>query len=224
MASIDTIRIPGGDEWDVNDYGHYPLVTTHAAIVSQRRTESRGFNYGEGETIPGTNRIATLRDTNFKGSGSGGLGFAEEMLVWSIMVELPIKALYQKITDPHEDQYLLEDMKTLVENTWFQLVVTDKVYAEGILTRYPFGGGLWSVTNVNDAELVNNGMPAHTAQKPLAVPIHLMSMEQFASLLKFPYGDCGVLFNTFDSEGEGQTEIGYDVRVWLDGIRRRPVA
>ena len=224
MASIDTIRLPGGQEWDVQDYGHYPLWTTHAAIISQRATESRGFNYGEGETIPGTNRLATLRDTNFKGSGSGGLGFAEEMLIYSVMVELPHRALEQQDGDPHPDEFLLRDMLVMLENTVVRLVVTDKVYTEGILTRYPFGGGIWAVTNVNDAELVNNGEPQHQAQKPLAVPIHLMSMEPFYSLLLFPYGNVGVLFNTWVTEDEVQAEEGYDLRVWLDGIRRRPVA
>lgn len=224
MASIDTIRLPGGQEWDVQDYGHYPLWTTHAALTALRATESRGFNYGEGETIPGTNRLATLRDTNFKGSGSGGLGFAEEMLIYSVMVELPHRALYQLWNDPTPDHYLLWDMQIMLESTVVRLIVTDKVYTEGILTRYPFGGGLWAVTNVNDAELVNNGEPQHQAQKPLAVPIHLMSMEPFYSLLTFPFGNIGPLLNTFDEAGEDQVEEGYDVRVWLDGIRRRPVA
>lgn len=226
MASVDTIRLPSGQEWDVQDYGHYPLWTTHAAITSERATESRGFNYGEGETIPGTNRLATLRDTNFRGSGSGGLGFAEEMLIYSIMIELPHRAMEQQDGDPHADQFLLRDLLVFLENTVFRFNVTDKVYSEGIVTRYPFGGGLWAVTNVNDAELVNNGEPSHMGQKPLAVPIHLMSMESFSSLLLFPYGNVGVLFNTWftDPDTGVQAEEGYDFRVWLDGIRRRPVA
>lgn len=229
MASVDTIRLPSGQEWDVQDYGHYPLWTTHAGIISLRATDSRGFNYGEGETIPGTNRLATLRDTNFKGSGSGGLGFAEEMLIYSVMIELPIRPLEQEVEAdpaPPPDTFLLEDLKTMVENTVFRLIVTDKVYTEGILTRYPFGSGLWAVTNVNDAELANNGAPTHEAQKPLAVPVHLMSMEQFYSLLTFPYGNIGPLWNTWvtDPDTQEQSQEGYDVRVWLDGIRRRPVA
>jgi len=224
--TIDTIQLPGGGEWDLNDFGHYPLWTTHAGLRSLRATESRGFNYGLGETIPGTNRLATLRDTNFKGSGAGGLGFAEEALIFSAMIETPIRALDQEVDGgAPADWFLLEDLKTIEENTIAQLWVTEKVYTEGIITRFPFGSGLWAVTNVNDAELVRNGEPSHESQKPLAMPIHLMSLENFYSLLVFPYGNIGLLWNTWATDPEDpdeQIEIGYDFRFWLDCVRRRP--
>jgi hypothetical protein len=63
--------------------------------------------------------------------------------------------------------------------------------------------------------------------RPLALPIHLMSEEPFYALLRF-FPTSGVLLNTWDLDpvapDDPHIEVGYDVRCWLDGIRRRPVA
>ena len=227
MAGLDVINIPGGLQYDINDYGHYPLWSTHAGIWSAKSQESKAFTYVSGENIPGTTgRMATELDTNLK-STVGGLGYQEEMLVFSIMVEFPQHPLEQNSAgdaglDP--DKLLLYDMQTVTENTLFQFVVTEKTYNEGPLTRYPFGGGIWAVSAVNNHEAVNNGSPEHRAQKPLALPIHLQSLESFRSIFKFPYGSVGTLYNVWETIEETKTKIGYDFRVWLDGIRRRIVA
>lgn len=224
MASIDTVRLATGQEYDVNDYGHYPLWSTFAGIIANLAQEAWAFNYSLGQTVPGTNRRAFELDTNLS-SANQGLGYAEEMMVYSIAIELPQLPLAQGTNegDPNDpDILLLHDMQTLFEHTLFQFFVTRKVYSEGTLSRYPFGGGLWAVSNVNNAELVNNGFPVAGAMRPLALPIHLMSEEPFYALLRF-FPDSGNLFNTFDPDSTTD-QVGYDIRCWLDGIRRRPVA
>lgn len=220
MASIDTVRLATGQEYDVNDYGHYPLWSTFAGIVANLGQEAWAFNYSLGQTVPGTNRRAFEIDTNLS-SANQGLGYAEEMMVYSIAIELPQLPLLPA-NDNNPDLLLLHDMQVLYEHTLFQFYVTRKVYSEGTLSRYPFGGGLWATTNVNNAELVNNGFPVAGAMRPLALPIHLMSEEPFYALLRF-FPDAGALINTYD-DSEVPVEIGYDIRCWLDGIRRRPVA
>jgi len=226
MAGLDVVNVPGQMQYDINDYGHYALFSTHAGIWSNKSQDSKAFTYVEGENIPGTaNRQATALDTNLK-SVVGGLGYQEEMLVFSIMVEFPQKPLEQNPNSPEgldPNILLLADMQTVVENTLFEFKVTEKVYNEGPLTRYPFGGGIYAVSAVNNHELVNNGSPEHRAQKPLALPIHLQSLESFRSVMRFPYGSVGSLWNVWEVDGEEYTKVGYDFRVWLDGIRRRIV-
>lgn len=219
MASIDQVSLPGGLSYDINDFGHYPLWSTHAGIVSLAPGPVDAFTYSKGESIPGTaNRIARELDTNLKAS-SPGLGYQEEMMIFSIMLELPQLPLDQDPENPDVDHLLVADFQTIYENTLFQLLVSEKVYNEGTIGRYPFGGGLWAVSAINGHELMNNGEPTHRAQKPLAIPIHIQALEPFYTTLKFPFGNVGQLINTYD----GDTEVGYDVRAWLDGIRRRAV-
>jgi hypothetical protein len=226
MASIDTVSMPGGLSYDINDFGHYPLWSTHAGITSQNQGPIDGFTYSKGESIPGTaNRVARELDTNLKAS-SPGLGYQEEMMIFSLMLELPQLPLDQG--DPllqDADHLLIRDFQTIYENTLFQLLVSEKVYNEGTIGRYPFGGGLWGVSDINGHEMLNNGAPTHRAQKPLAIPIHIQALEPFYTTLKFPYGNVGELFNTWDTtDAENPVQVGYDVRAWLDGIRRRAVA
>lgn len=223
MASVDSVRLPTGQEFDVQDFGHYPLWSLFAGIMGNMQADVWAFNYSQGQTIPGTNRRASDLDTNLS-SANQGLGYAEEMMVYSICIELPQTPLEQEDVEPAEpDWLLLRDMQELFEHTLFQFFVTKKVYSEGTLSRYPFGGGLWGISNVNNAELVNSGFPVAGAQRPLALPIHLMSEEPFFALLRF-FPDSGNLLNTWETEGQEKVEVGYDLRVWLDGIRRRPVA
>jgi hypothetical protein len=225
MASVDSVRLPTGQEFDIQDFGHYPLWSTFAGIMAGMPAEGVwAFNYTTGQTIPGTNRRANELDTNLS-SANQGLGYAEEMMVYSVTIELPQRPGLQADAIPaFPDDLLLHDMQILYERTLLQFYVTRKVYTEGTLSRYPFGGGLWAVSNVNNAELVNNGFPVAGAQRPLALPIHLMSEEPFYALLRF-FPDSGPLLNTFQEDAqEVLVEVGYDIRCWLDGIRRRPVA
>jgi hypothetical protein len=224
MASVDSVRLASGQEFDIQDFGAYPLWSVFAGIIANMPSEGVwAFNYTTGQTIPGTNRRANDLDTNLS-SANQGLGYAEEMMVYSIMLELPVRPLEQEDDPPAEpDLLLVHDMQILSEVSLFQFFVTRKVYSEGTIARYPFGGGLWAVTNVNNAEICNNGFPVAGAQRPLGLPIHLMSEEPFFARITF-YPDSGALLNTWAVEGEDRVEVGYDIRCWLDGIRRRPVA
>jgi hypothetical protein len=224
MASVDAVRLANGQEFDIQDFGAYPLWSVFAGIIANMPSEGVwAFNYTTGQTIPGTNRRANDLDTNLS-SANQGLGYAEEMMVYSIMLELPVRPLLQEDAVPaFPDDLLLVDMQILSEVSLFQFFVTRKVYSEGTIARYPFGGGLWAATNVNNAEVVNNGFPVAGAQRPLGLPIHLMSEEPFFGRLIF-FPDSGALLNTWAVEGEDRVEVGYDIRCWLDGVRRRPVA
>ena len=225
MASIDTVRLPTGQEYDIQDYGHYPLWSVFAGITANNPNDFWAFNYSTGQMIPNTQRMATDLDTNLS-SANQGLGYAEEMMVYSIMIQLPVlPGLQSDDPEPYPTEKLLHDMLTLNEVALFSFYVTKKVYAEGTIDRFPFGGGLWAATTLTDQELVTNGFPVAGAQRPLSLPIHLMSEEPFYAILRC-YPDTGNLRNTYvlDATTEERVEVGYDIRVWLDGIRRRPVA
>jgi hypothetical protein len=223
MASIDTVRLPTGQEYDIQDYGHYPLWSIFDGITAALATDVWAFNYSTGQQIPGSviNARAEEIHTNLA-SANQGLGYAEEMMVYSIMIQLPVIPGFQDDDPaPNPDDLLVHDMQILFSRTLFQFYVTKKVYSEGTLDRYPFGGGLWAVTNINNAEVLSNGFPVAGAQRPLSLPIHLMSEEPFYALLRF-FPNSGALLNTY--QDDNQTEVGYQIRCWLDGIRRRPVA
>ena len=212
MADLgNTMRLATGQEVDIDRYGDYGLYSTAVGFFNAVAQEIECFNYKRGDTIPGTAGVrATKLHTNLD-KMQGGLGYSEEMLVHCIAIQLPhmVPSSVGGI-----DHRLGEDMNLLIDQTYFHFDCNTKVYSEGVIDCYPYFGGLFIVSDVNNHEYVNNGMPMSGGAKPLALPIHLTGKSSFKSVFEFPLGAL-VLLNALDAAHD------YEVRVWLNGIRSR---
>ena len=207
---FNTIKLPTGQEVDIDRYGDYHLWSTAHGFITGVAQEIECFNYKRGDTVPGTAVRATKLDTNLD-KMQGALGYSEEMMVHGISIQLP----HQIATDlAVVDDRLAHDMVNLIDQVYFHFDVLSKVYSEGTIDCYPFFGGLYIESDVNNHEYVNNGMPMSGAAKPLALPIHITGKSSFRAVFEFPRGALAGLTNT-------NANNDYELRVWLSGIRSR---
>jgi len=213
-ASISNIvRLPSGVEYDIDRYGDYPLYSTFHGIVNGVQVKLQCFNYIKGDTIPGTvGAIATELDTNLD-KISKGVGYTEEMLIYGIAIQLPHRVAK---AGENPDIGLLSDLVEIIDKTYFHFDIQNKIYAEGTLDCFPFFGGLWGFTTLNQQEYMNNGMPQSASAKPLALPIHITGKSTFQALLEFPNGALALT-----NVGTVADNQDYKIRVWLLGIRSR---
>jgi len=207
----DLVRLPGGQEVDIDRYGDYPLWSTWHGIISGVVNKIICFNYIQGDNII-AGRVADQLDTNLMTSKQG-VGYTEEMLVLGIAIQLPHKVAKAQ-TNP--DIGLLLDIIEMVDKTYFHFDVNQKVYAEGTLDAFPFFGGLHVVSNLNQAEYVNNGEPSSSSAKPLALPIKITGADSFKATIEFPKGAL-----TLNNAGTVADNQDYKIRCWLLGIRSR---
>jgi len=206
----NTIKLPTGQEVDIDRYGDYPIWSVAKGFFNAVTQEIECFNYKRGDTVPGTVLRATKLDTNLD-KMQGALGYSEEMMVHGISIQLP----HVIATDPSVvDFRLAADMINIIDHTYFHFDVLSKVYSEGTLDCYPFFGGLYIDSDVNNHEYVNNGMPMSGGAKPLALPIHLTGKSNFKAIFEFPNGALALTNAT-------SANLDYEIRVWLCGIRSR---
>lgn len=203
------VRLATGQEFDIDRYGDYPLYSS-VYLCNGTQVKLRCFNYRIGENIPGPNVQATELDTNLDKQASG-LGYSEEMLVWAIAWQFP----HDTPTAPaNPDIGLANDLINICDFTYYTFEMNGKVYAEGTLDAFPFPGGLYVESQLNNAEYVNNGMPMSGALKPLALPIHITGKASIVSVLQFPRGALALA-------NSASLAVAYRCRNWLFGIRGR---
>lgn len=206
-----TLKLPAGEELDVSKCADLPLYSVVRGIVDATSNKLMFFNYIQGETIPGTAGIlATELDTNLD-KASKHLGYAEEMMVHAICVQLPHKLAYPDQTDGA----FLHDMIELIDKTYFTFRVNNKIYAEGTLDSFPFFGGLYVESTANNVTYVNNGVPQSVSSRPLGIPIHLTAKSTILGQFEFPYGSLSLL----GAKKVDGAVYDYKIRTWLLGIR-----
>ena len=192
------------------------------------------FQYIQGQAVPGGTVAAggTDIDTNMPGPGSLPLG--NQMLVYSIQV------IFDEVDSDQAGKLVQCDTvpegiakwNTIVSNTLLQFrVEQSKAYAEGLVTHFPAGGGVYMtkteqiyssasgqtpspVPDLWSAYIVQNGFPTWEAARRLALPIHIGALESFRAVLRFPRG-------ALTAPESPDKEWGMTVR--LTGPRQRPV-
>jgi hypothetical protein len=206
MATIKTVTLPDGSTFTMSDWGDYPLHS-RAQIDTGHSQDVVVFNYTQSQVIPGggTAAPATLIDTNMPQPSA--LPIRHQMIVFAIMIRFDEAdsdtANKGKVTQADNPAEGMLKWLNICQNTYFQFMVENtKPYAEGIITHFPAGGGLWfqytehlsalqtpsPIPTVWTAYNPNNGEPGAHAARRLAMPIHLGALETFQGIFKFPRG------------------------------------
>lgn len=189
------VRTPGGVmSFDLTDFGPYPLWST-ATVAAPQSTELVYFQYGRGSPKPGAGgATGTKLDTNLD-NNAGQLGAADEMLVWSMRIQLP-------------NNITLNDIRELMAKTYNAMYISiQKPVSEGPIEFYPAAGGIFGTTTQNASENWTNGVPQSTAGRSFASPHYIGHITSFRVSQEFiqPLA----------------MAAARDVRVVLDGLRRR---
>jgi hypothetical protein len=211
--------------------------------------ELQAFIGAQGSPIPGGVRPLTEVDTNIPRSGDTGLQEGWEMLVYSIQINvtremgattanfgLQDAGLTQLSRPAHVGGYdpavanggVLFDF---MRKTFHRFTVNQKVQSEGPVEEYPSGSGIHVVTNATDVEVAQNGPPSPRDQSAFVLPIwirpniaYVARMRPQAALGIVAGGAfAGVTNGYIDWTGLPATIMGFDVRVTLEGLLKRPV-
>lgn len=121
-----------------------------------------------------------------------------------------------------------------LRKTFHRFLVNQKVQSEGPTEKYPQGSGLSVFTTNTAVEVANNGQASPRDQSAFVLPIWLRPNIAYVSKLKptaalgISGGGAGLApFNTiagyFDWSLIPATNLGFDVRVTLEGLLKRPV-
>lgn len=192
------LRTPNGgyQEFDLADFGPYPLWST-ARLAKTQQQPITYFNYAIGAAFTGGGgAIATKWETNIL-NGNGQLGAAEEMLIYSLRIIVP-------------STIVLADFQVLERNVYTALYIAiQKPAAEGQLSFFPAGGGIYGVTQAQAAELWTNGVPQSAAARVFATPHYLNGLVNFWAQQEF--------------RAALTLTATQDLTIVLDGLRKRPV-
>jgi len=231
MAQVWKVRMPDGrvvipGEWT----SAVPLYST-VEIGAGPFVLLSAFSYGLGGAVPGSvgQRISTLVDTNLQGEGSR-LPESEDILIHNIGVEIfktGLAASVARFPDADNPHVPLPDMLRMQRDVIMQLrIAAVKEYTHAPLSYWPAGTGVASVYSggrsfvsaaaPNGEVPANNGSPAVEGRRELASPLHIAGGETLA--MDFRAGPGQVVNLNLAADAR------MVCRVYLDGIRRRPVA
>lgn len=202
-----------------------------------------------GNTIPGGSRTLTDVDTNLIRGGDNGLQMGYEALIYSIQCQVTrematnlsggVFALQdtnavQLSRPPHVGGYdpAVTNggvMFDFLRKTYFKFAVNQKTNSEGPIDEYPQGSGIAVFTTATSVEVAGNGHASPRDQQALVLPIWLRDNISFRAVIEpcAPLGVAGVagtVTGYTDWSGLASTvALGFDLRVTLEGLLKRPV-
>lgn len=207
----------------------------------------QAFTGAQGNQIPGGTRVLTDVDTNLIRGGDTGLQMGYEMLVYSIQVEICREMATTAANFAFQDTNATQLSRPthvggydpavtnggvlfdFMRKTYFKFTVNTKVQSEGAVSEYPQGSGIHVFTTGTSVEVASNGPPSPRDQSALVLPIWIRDNLSFRALLAPQAalgvtGIAGTVTGYTDWSGlQGTARLGFDVRVTLEGLLKRPV-
>ena len=241
-----TVKIPGFPQpISFADWTHDNLFHT-VELQGGDTNEVQAFIGAQGSQIPGGTRILTEVDTNIPRSGDNGLSEGWEALVYSIQLE-PVREMARSAGAPG-GAFTLEDSATqssrpvhvggadpaytaggilfdFLRKTFCKFTVNQKVKSEGPAVNYPQGVGISVFGTTTDLEVANNGIPSPRDARAFVLPIWIQPNIAFVMKLR-PQVALGNGVATpwyVDWSGLTAVALGFDIRVRLVGLIKRPV-
>lgn len=245
VNQITQMRLPNGQEVAFVDWSDMPLYSSVDILSGATDTTIDLFTYVEGQMVSATSnaiarRAATKRDTNL--ATPGAMASTEEMLVYSIRPEIFEYSLDVE-SDPNSayagvaGQPLPQPqrIKALQRQLLLALEVSQKVMHRAGLGYYNSGLGVFT-SSLGDsasapfAPVGSQGIPSQQAVRSLVLPIHIGGQEKYRVTLENETGEPLLNGLTLGTAGEEPTppendeNIMHTIRVYFDGLYKRPVA
>ena len=239
MAQIREVVLPNGKKYVPSDWTSAEPLWSTVELGVGPFPQLNAFSYGIGAPeVPGSigPRRSTLCDTNLEGQG-GKLPENEELITYNLQIELfklGTAADVSYFPDADNPDVPLPDMLRVQKN----LLVVFKIAAikeythqplsyfpQGMGTAYNFSGGLTRVSGgLTGTVVATNGSPSPADVRVFASPLYVAGGEAFT--VEFTAGPGSVPGLNLSPAGAPppQVEGRIRIRVFLDGLRRRPVA
>ena len=188
MGQIDAIRGDDGALRTIRDVGEYDVWST-VAIDAVQAAELYAFSYAIGANVAsgtGVTPTATKLETNLHVANQ----FVDEsMNVYAIAIQ-PHRATVGALTLAAAQYTMtLADYVNLEAYVHFGFHVGgDKPFAEGKLTWFAEAGGIYGVSQVNNAAVLANNVPTPASARTWKYTLPIGRIEKFWARFEFPRG------------------------------------
>jgi len=243
-----TVRVPGyPTPIQFADWTHDELYHT-IQYAGTNGNEVQAFIGAQGSPIPNGARVLTEVDTNIPRSGDNGLSEGWESLIYSIQVQVVREwcsgaagagAAAATLLSASRPAHVGGDDATIINGgvlfdflrkTFVRFTVNQKVQSEGPAEKYPQGSGIYAQGVTTNLEVANNGVPSPRDARAFVLPIWLRPNISFvcrfrpqAALGSAPAGVAGTYPDVWSGQAGTGTSMGFDVRVAMIGLVKRPV-
>jgi len=236
-----TVRVPGfPNPIQFADWTHDNLYHT-IQLAAGNGNAVQAFIGSAGNAIPNGTRPLTLADTNIPRSGDNGLSEGWEMLIYSIAIQ-PVREWATTNPNPTLQDVTNVSMSRpihvggadpsvlsggilfdFLRKTYVRFTVNQKVQSEGPAEKYPQGSGMHVFATTTDIEVANNGRESPADARVLVLPIWLRANIAYSCILTptVPYEQ--TLLTNWAPAAMVNPTLGFDVRVTLNGLLKRPV-
>ncbi len=238
-----TVRVPGyPTPIQFADWTHDRLFHT-VQFTNGNTNEVQAFIGAIGSPIPNGTRVLTEVDTNLPRSGDNGLPEGWEALAYAIELqmvrEVETTAVTQNLTLQDTATQLSRPAHVgggdpavlnggalfdFLRKTYVRFTINQKIKSEGPAEKYPQGSGISVFGTTTDLEVANNGYPSPAHASAFTLPLWLRANISFVAKLRpqAAIGDFAPIdWATFGGVAQG---YGFDVRVTLRGLIKRPVS
>jgi hypothetical protein len=232
MAQLWKIRLPNGNILTPGDWTSAEPLWSVVEVSAGPFPLLTAFSYSRGGTVPGSvgPRSATLRDTNLEGEGNR-LPENEELVCYNLGIEVfklgPALSV-DAFPDADVPGVPLPDMLRLQRDLLVEFKVSSntKDYTQAPMSYFPAGTGLCALysggrsrvsAGAPTGEVIAwNGGPSRYDMRMFASPCYVAGGETFSVNIRPARGQVMGLNLAADSRMQ--------LRIFLDGLRRRPVA
>lgn len=238
MAQVREVILPDGQKVVPADWTSAEPLWSTIEVSAGQFPLLRAFSYSAGADVPGSigPRIATDCDTNLQGQGSV-LPENEELICYNLAIEvfkLGTALSTDYFPDADNPEVPLPDMLRMQRD----LVITFKIaaikeYTHATMGYFPAGtgvayamsGGLTKISSGQTGVAVaNNGSPSPADVRVFSSPLYVAGGESFSIDVSAGPGEVVGLNLAPDTAEAPQSPGRMRMRMFLDGLRRRPVA
>lgn len=242
LNQITKLRLPDGKEVAFVDWQDKPLFSTIDLLDGMTDTELDAFTYAKGDAVTASSnatarRTATDNDTSRETPGS--MSSTEEMLVYAIKPEV-LELQVSTAGDLTTLGFLQGGQPTTRPNvialmSFFfniRLTVSQKIEQEAPFGYFntgfgPYVGATGQVNGAGGAVgrgQATNGLPSQEAVRSYAIPVHIGGQEKFRVTLVNERGIPVPLGADEATPPAQNADVAQIVRLFLDGLYKRPVS
>lgn len=242
INQITTMRLPDGAEVAFVDWSDTPLWSSADFLGGSADTELDLFQYVSGEPVPHTTNITVGRtssdaDTNLATPGS--MASTEEMLVYAIKPDIqewtltdePLSdANSRQALAPNQPQPSRKRLAMAHAQLLLTLEVSQKFSHRASLGYYNPGFGAFGPAIYSGAAFAQPvtaatpGMPTQEAVRSLVIPIHIGGQEKYRVRIENTTGAALLIGLNEASPAVDVAGIMFTMRIFLDGLYKRPVS
>lgn len=247
LNTITTLRMPDGKEVAFVDWSDKPVYSTCELVHGFTREEIDLFGYTVGDPIPtaaptaALARTATKADTDLEAPGS--MASTEERMIYAIKPD-PMALTVDPVNENNQREMntaIATDgtgepipnavmLGILGQQLLLSLEISQKLFAQSGLSYFNSGFGVHGAGSTMTTAVGGGrtyatlGLPSQEAVRSYVVPQYMGGQEKFRVFLSNPGGAPVNFGNSENGSIDANEDAVLRLRVYLEGLYKRPVS